>query len=57
MRMWPAKEKKYARFSLRTRNKDTAIDKAKAWRPYRQDSARALAALLDDEGNEYGQTD
>ena len=29
MRMWLAKEKKYARFSLRTRNRDTAIDKAK----------------------------
>lgn len=29
MRMWLTKEKKYARFSLRTRNKDTAIDKAK----------------------------
>lgn len=29
MRMWLLKEKKYARFSLRTRNRDTAIDKAK----------------------------
>ena len=29
MRMWLGKEKKYARFSLKTRNKDTAIDKAK----------------------------
>lgn len=29
MRMWLGKEKKYARFSLRTRNRDTAIDKAK----------------------------
>lgn len=29
MRMWLAKEKKYARFSLKTRNRDTAIDKAK----------------------------
>lgn len=29
MRMWLSKEKKYARFSLRTRNRDTAIDKAK----------------------------
>ena len=29
MRMWLRKEKKYARFSLRTRNRDTAIDKAK----------------------------
>ncbi|NCV62114.1 MAG: integrase, partial [Betaproteobacteria bacterium] len=25
MRMWLGKEKKYARFSLRTRNRDTAI--------------------------------
>lgn len=29
MRMWLAKEAKYARFSLKTRNKSTAIDKAK----------------------------
>jgi integrase len=29
MRMWLSKEKKYARFSLRTRNRHTAIDKAK----------------------------
>jgi hypothetical protein len=29
MRMWLTKERKYARFSLRTRNRDTAIDKAK----------------------------
>lgn len=29
MRMWLAKEKKYARFSLRTRNRDTAESKAK----------------------------
>lgn len=29
MRMWLAKEQKYARFSLRTRNKDTALEKAK----------------------------
>ena len=29
MRMWLAKERKYARFSLKTRNRDTAIDKAK----------------------------
>ena len=28
MRMWLAKEHKYARFSLKTRNKSTAIDKA-----------------------------
>ena len=31
MRMWLTKEKKYARFSLRTRNRDTAIDKAKKY--------------------------
>ena len=29
MRMWLAKEHKYARFSLKTRNRATAIDKAK----------------------------
>jgi integrase len=29
MRMWLAKEQKYARFSLKTRNRDTAVDKAK----------------------------
>jgi integrase len=29
MRMWLAKEKKYARFSLKTRSESTAIDKAK----------------------------
>ena len=29
MRMWLAKEHKYARFSLKTRNRSTAIDKAK----------------------------
>ncbi|KAF0815181.1 hypothetical protein IGB42_00258 [Andreprevotia sp. IGB-42] len=29
MRMWLEKEKKYARFSLKTRNRDTAEDKAK----------------------------
>jgi hypothetical protein len=29
MRMWLVKESKYARFSLKTRNKSTAIDKAK----------------------------
>lgn len=29
MRMWLTKEKKYARFSLKTRNESTAIDKAK----------------------------
>jgi len=28
-RMWLAKERKYARFSLKTRNRSTAIDKAK----------------------------
>ncbi len=31
MRMWLVKEGKYARFSLRTRNRDTAIDKAKKY--------------------------
>ena len=31
MRMWLQKEKKYARFSLRTRNRDTAIDKGKKY--------------------------
>ena len=31
MRMWLTKEKKYARFSLKTRNRDTAIDKAKKY--------------------------
>jgi len=29
LRMWLAKERKYARFSLKTRNKSTAVDKAK----------------------------
>ncbi len=29
MRLWLAKESKYARFSLKTRNRSTAIDKAK----------------------------
>ncbi len=31
MRMWLGKEGKYARFSLKTRNRDTAIDKAKKY--------------------------
>jgi integrase len=31
MRMWLTKERKYARFSLKTRNRDTAIDKAKKY--------------------------
>lgn len=31
MRMWLVKEGKYARFSLKTRNRDTAIDKAKKY--------------------------
>ena len=31
MRMWLEKEKKYARFSLKTKNRDTAIDKAKKY--------------------------
>jgi hypothetical protein len=29
LRMWLNAERKYARFSLKTRNRDTAIDKAK----------------------------
>ena len=41
MRMWLAKEKKYARFSLRTRNRDTAIDKAKKY--YHELMAQQLA--------------
>ncbi|MBU6460959.1 MAG: hypothetical protein KGQ58_08820 [Proteobacteria bacterium] len=41
MRMWLTKEKKYARFSLRTRNKDTAIDKAKKY--YHELMAQQLA--------------
>ena len=41
MRMWLAKEKKYARFSLRTRNRDTAIDKAK--KHYHELMAKQLA--------------
>ena len=41
MRMWLAKEKKYARFSLRTRNRDTAIDKAK--KHYHELMAQQLA--------------
>ena len=41
MRMWLAKEKKYARFSLRTRNRDTAIDKAKKY--YHELMAKQLA--------------
>lgn len=31
MRMWLSMEKKYARFSLKTRSRDTAIDKAKKY--------------------------
>ena len=31
MRMWLGKEKKYAHYSLRTRNRDTAIDKTKKY--------------------------
>ncbi len=31
MRMWLNNERKYARFSLKTRNRDTAIDKAKKY--------------------------
>ena len=41
MRMWLGKEKKYARFSLRTRNRDTAIDKAK--KNYHELMAQQLA--------------
>lgn len=41
MRMWLGKEKKYARFSLRTRNRDTAIDKAK--KRYHELMAQQLA--------------
>ena len=41
MRMWLSKEKKYARFSLRTRNRDTAIDKAK--KKYHELMAQQLA--------------
>jgi len=41
MRMWLSKEKKYARFSLRTRNRDTAIDKAKKY--YHEIMAQQLA--------------
>ena len=41
MRMWLAKEKKYARFSLKTRNKHTAIDKAKKY--YHELMAQQLA--------------
>ena len=41
MRMWLGKENKYARFSLRTRNRDTAIDKAKKY--YHELMAQQLA--------------
>ena len=41
MRMWLGKEKKYARFGLRTRNRDTAIDKAKKY--YHELMAQQLA--------------
>ena len=41
MRMWLGKEKKYARFILRTRNRDTAIDKAKKY--YHELMAQQLA--------------
>lgn len=41
MRMWLAKEKKYARFSLRTRNRDTA--EAKAKKQYHELMAQQLA--------------
>jgi integrase len=41
MRMWLVKEAKYARFSLKTRNKSTAIDKAKLH--YHELKAKELA--------------
>ena len=41
MRMWLTKEKKYARFSLRTRNRDTA--EAKAKKQYHELMAQQLA--------------
>lgn len=41
MRMWLVKEGKYARFSLKTRNRDTAIDKAKKY--YHELKASELA--------------
>jgi integrase len=41
MRMWLAREGKYARFSLKTRNKSTAIDKAKLH--YHELKAKELA--------------
>jgi integrase len=41
MRMWLAKEGKYARFSLKTRNKSTALDKAKLH--YHELKAKELA--------------
>jgi integrase len=41
MRMWLGKEKKYARFSLRTRNRDTVTDKAKNY--YHELMAQQLA--------------
>jgi hypothetical protein len=41
MRMWLTKEKKYARFSLKTRNRETAIDKAKKY--YHELMAQQLA--------------
>lgn len=31
LRMWLKSERKYARFSLRTRNRSTALDKAKSY--------------------------
>ena len=43
MRMWLAKEKKYARFSLKTRNRDTAEAKAKAKKYYHELMAQQLA--------------
>jgi hypothetical protein len=51
MRMWLQQEGKYARFSLRTRNESTAIDKAKQhyesarvpWRPVGLSQALMMA--------------
>jgi hypothetical protein len=42
--MWLGNEKKYARFSLRKRNRDTAIDKAKKY--YHELMAQQLAGKM-----------
>ena len=44
MRMWLGKEKKYARFSLSTGNRYTAIDKAKKY--YHELMAQQLAGKM-----------